>query len=77
MYAVHQSNPKRRTQVLVTGATINIRLSRALAEQDLMVEVIETDIPSAPTTRSHNLSRWPNKHRVEKMGKRRGRKCRK
>lgn len=74
MYAVHQSKPKR---VLVTGACVSIRISRMLSEQDLLIEVTEPHTSNSPIPRSHNLSRWPNKHRVEKMGKRRGRKYRK
>lgn len=74
MYAVHQSKSKR---VLVTGSCISIRFSRMLSEEDLIVKITEPNDSNSPIPRSHNLSRWPNKHRVEKMGKRRGRKCRK
>ncbi len=78
MYAVFQSEKRKR--LVVIGSSINTRISEILEAETLDSCDYEHTPPDAPIfndNRSHNLSRWRNKHRVEKMGKRRGRKCRK
>ncbi len=76
MYAVSQSEKRKR--ILVTGPRINIsKVLEAETPDSCNFEHAPPDAPIFDDNRSRNLSRWRNKHRVEKMGKRRGRKCRK
>lgn len=78
MYAVFQSEKRKR--ILVIGSSTRTRISEILEAEEPDSCDYEHAPPDAPIfndNRSHNLSRWRNKHRVEKMGKRRGRKYRK